>query len=96
MQDVSASANTAYTLSGRYRTANNPPSRDIGIDFLNGSGNQIGSSASVGVSISNAYATFSLPVTAPAGTAEIKVWTYTGNAGTLIVDELELVETGCN
>ncbi|MEM7340706.1 MAG: hypothetical protein AAF467_18765 [Actinomycetota bacterium] len=94
VQDVAATADEVYTFTGIARTIGNTPARDAGIDFIDGAGNKIsGFSGEVPASASDRQ--FLLSAVAPAGTQQVRVWVYSGNAGTTVFDDLSLTPAFC-
>ena len=95
-QIVPANGQTAYTLSGYYRTTGNAGWVGVGIDYLNSSGVEIGENLERFAPGVSSYTPFEVEGFAPAGTVEIRVWLYSTSGGHLIVDDVSLIETDCD
>jgi hypothetical protein len=95
VQGADATPGTSYTVTGSYRTVGHTGGRDVGIDFLDASGNKL-SDQKAGLGESNEMTGFTATATAPAGTAKVLVWVWSGSSGKTIVDDITLAQGSCS
>lgn len=93
-QMVSALAGRRYVFSGVYKLSGATSWTGVGINFLNGAGSQI-HQASMQLTTSSNYKSFSFDGIAPADTKNIYVWLYVGGSDEVVIDDLNLQDSAC-
>ncbi|MGC1442580.1 MAG: Ig domain-containing protein, partial [Burkholderiaceae bacterium] len=91
---VPGAPNTDYSFTGQYKSQAGDGWSGYGIDYLDGSGNEIGEEVQT-LNAAATYTVFALSATSPANTASLRIWLYADADRQLTLDALDIREAGC-